>query len=98
MTRLSNAAMLGLLALGIAACAAHSPWTNPRLSPKQWDYDWDRCKAKADHLMPHNAADWDDSRQDPLAEANRLEAKKDVDGAVAACMAGLGYSLRRNGQ
>jgi len=83
-------AVLPLLVM-LTACAAHAPWVNTHVPKSQWDADWESCQERAEARLPHRGAVVDDSAQDPFAEYDRINAKSEVDNAVAACMIGKGY-------
>lgn len=83
------------LALGLCACAAKNPWTNPNVPKGQWESDWSACKDQASaRAGVGGGGGYDPGDQrvpDPFAEYDRQSRKSEVDDAVTSCMIGLGY-------
>lgn len=96
---------VSVLVLGLTACAAKNPWTNPNAPKSQWESDWSACKDRASAragVGGGGAAAMYDTRNQrvpsPFEEYDRQSHKAEVDDAVTSCMIGLGYLPTRRRQ
>lgn len=76
--------------LGLSACAAPVPWSNPNLPKERWSADWSECRRLANEQAGVNlsANDEDDG---PIARYGRSRMKAQVDGYSGMCMRERGY-------
>jgi hypothetical protein len=87
---------LALVVPALAGCApAHAPWTSPQASKSQADSDWSACRRQAEaDILGYQP---DDAPDTPVEAADRAQARRRIDSAVADCMIGLGYVPARKG-
>ncbi len=83
---------LSLLLL-LAACAAGVPWMHPSVPKDRWSGDYSACRAYADRQVGWR----EEEGANPLREYDRLQAKKQYDGMINACMRERGYIPVRKG-
>lgn len=86
--------MIALSPLALAACAAGSGnWSHAELPKNQWSRDYGTCRnAAEDRVIGYDDRLEDSRSSNPMTQYDRDSAKRRIDGLIAACMAGRGYT------